>query len=593
MSEIDRAAAIVGYGALSAFGEGREALGLVEAGLPARTAIGVDEALASAGVQRPFGARIDARPQPTSRLDEEDPALGWLRRAWSALPLGALLAQGTSAPLRIGLALGTSSGAMRSAERLFERWIAAGGRDDGIDRALLDGARYGAPFDACRSWLPRPPTRSVHVLSACAASTLAIGIGARWIEADACDAVIAGGYDAATTFVGAGFSALGAITATPPPRPLSPHRDGMALGEGAGLLLLVKPALAATLPRPLGWIGGFGAACDAVHLTAPARDGRGAAAAARRALGRAAPDLVSLHGTSTAYNDCAEDAALRTVLGAAVGEVPVVASKSSLGHTLGAAGVLETLAALESMAMRLVPPTAGYGEQDPALAMRARATAEASNPRRLLKLSSAFGGTNAALRVDLDRPPPMRRARAGSRRVAEVEVSATVTAATLAAATALPRERLARLDESSLLTLWAASELARAVGEDALRGAGAVVASALCTMGWNARYHEPIARGEAARVEGRRFAYTTPNAAVGELAMAYGLTGPCLAVGGTADAAAQGRAVVADLLAAGDARAMLLIEVEPETRLGAAVLAAMRDAPAFGARASLWLAEPE
>jgi hypothetical protein len=247
---------------------------------------------------------------------------------------------------------------MRTAERLFERQPLDASDLDLADPALAEiarGATYFAPFDEAlaRVGLPRPATllRS-HVLTACSASTLAIGLGKRWLERGACDVAIVGGYDAVSVFVAAGFEALRATTASHP-RPFRVGRDGMSLGEGAGILVLVRePGPAPVLFR----IAGFGASTDAVHITAPDRTGGGLARAARAALDDAAwgaehIDLVSAHATATPFNDPMEARALREVLGAVdLEQWPVVQPlKAQIGHTLGAAGVLETMAAAAAL----------------------------------------------------------------------------------------------------------------------------------------------------------------------------------------------------------------------------------------------------
>ena len=579
-------AAIVAIGAVSPFGVGDDAWSNGPLGAPARLAIARDRALVDAGAKKPFAARA----VHLSRDDDGDRATSILLRTLAqiehALPAGA----------RLGVALGSSSGGMASAEALF----AARRKGETIPPALADAATYHAPFRALIARLRacgRAPTRTAHLLTACSASTLAMGIGTRWLDVGACDVVIAGGYDALTTFVAAGFEALGATTASPPPRPFRLGRDGMSLGEGCALFVLRRdlerdfefddaPALAR--------IVGFGASGDAVHLTAPDRTGGGLARSAVIALQRAnvAPssiDLVSVHGTSTAFNDPMEKKAIAIALGDHADVAAVHAAKASIGHTLGAAGALETALVVDAIRRELIPATAGEGTLDPEASTTARDRNEARKIGAALKLSAAFGGANAALVVvptssTLVSPAIVARA---VDVVAQVEVPAHVDLGELAQASGIARERLGRMDSVCHLALAAVSALALELSRERLRGAGVVLGSVLATIDVNAIYDDGLRRRGFAHAEGRRFAYTTPNAAAGECAIAFGLTGPNLAVGRGVDAAVEARELAHDLVACGDAEQVVVIDVDAEGPMTTMLAATLGLDVRFGARATL------
>ncbi|MGH7436691.1 MAG: beta-ketoacyl synthase N-terminal-like domain-containing protein, partial [Polyangiaceae bacterium] len=350
-------AAVIAFGAISALGKGRDAFDAGTPGQPARIAIGRDEELSSAGLAKPFAARAwpihgpgraagllgHALTECAGSLDRDRP--GWRAE-------------------RVGLVVGTSSGGMRAAERTFAE-LRSG--DPLTDPA---SSTYFGPVDAAARGLGVDLEPSMVVLGACASSALAIGLGLRWLERDACDVVLAGGFDEVTVFVAAGFEVLRATTAAPPPRPFRVGRDGMSLGEGAAILALARAARG----KAMAFVTGFGASCDAIHLLAPDRTGGGLARAARAALAEAGPgpiDLVSAHATATPFNDASESRAIATVLGESAGVAgpksdPVIHPfKAQIGHTLGAGSALELLVALDAMRRGVLPAAAGEGPKDP------------------------------------------------------------------------------------------------------------------------------------------------------------------------------------------------------------------------------------
>src|SRR6185503_15851456 len=184
-------------------------------------------------------------------------------------------------------------------------------------------------------------------------------------------------------------------------RPFDRTRAGLSLGEGAGAIVL-----SAHERESLGVeLVSSGASNDANHITGPCRDGSGLALAVQRALRRAGSprvDYVHLHGTGTEYNDAMECRALRSVFP----EPPAASgSKAQLGHTLGAAGVLESLVAIEALRRAHAPPNVGLRELDPELGLplvpSARPLPHASVA---LKLAAGFGGINSALVFSLEEP---------------------------------------------------------------------------------------------------------------------------------------------------------------------------------------------
>jgi len=536
---------IVAIAAKSPLGEGDAAWSLGAIGAPAATCVGEDPTLREAGMRKPFAARAALRR-------DRDPAVELLFGVW------AQLKEHVPRRAHVGLAIGTSSGGMAMSERFF-----AARREGTADKALADAATYHAPFRALAEKVAEhcEIARSTHPVTACSASTLAIGLAMGWLERGEVDYAIAGGYDALTVFVAAGFEALGATTGNPPPKPFRKARDGMSLGEGAGLFLLARPDASRV---PLARILGFGASGDAVHLTAPDRTGGGLGRAAQRALGAIDPttiDIVSVHGTSTAFNDPMESKAIAMALGRSIGEVDVHAGKASIGHTLGAAGVLESALMVDAVRRGVLPATAGDGELDEEVGACPRTENGAGRVRNVLKLSAAFGGANASLVIGTSGTPrEVHRHRV--REVARVEVDETDDLERISSISGVARDRLARMDGVCRLALQAVGALANEVGRDKLAGAGVVLGSVLATIDVNAVYDDNFRKKGAAFAEGRRFAYTTPNAAAGECAMAFALTGPNLAVSRGVDAKIEAREVARDLIIGGDAGRVVIVEVD-------------------------------
>ncbi len=551
-------AAIVAFSALSAFGRGNDAVFTGDVGDVARTEIKPDAELASAKLARPFCARAHV---PHTH---DDRATGILRAVFEDLSRALDEKDAAWRSKRVGLALATSSGGMRSAEELF-RALHAGHE---VTRDVAERATYFAPMQRVLGG-PVRFSPATLVLTACSASTLAVGIALGWLEQGACDLVIAGGFDAVSVFVASGFEALRATTARLPSRPFSVGRDGMALGEGAALVVLAPP----DVHGALGYVTGFGASGDAVHVTAPDRTGAGLARAGSLALGADAGDidLISAHGTATPFNDAAEWKAIAGLFGQRASEIVVHPFKAQVGHTLGAAGVLESLAALDAMRRGVQPASLISAPRDPETPARLLEHTERGGARAVLKLSAAFGGANAAL-VLRPTPGPAReskRAHAFMSKPAHVMGVPSIAEVSALGKTSL--ERLARADELVFLALAALGRLERALGVP-LAGAGIVAGQAYATVDVNDRYFQRVLeRGDARAAEPRRFPYTSPNAVAGECSVAFGLTGPNLAVGSGLHGGVEALAIGADLVRAGDAERMVVVAVDAPRRAARAI----------------------
>lgn len=556
--------AVVAWGAVSGLGRGVLALGRAREGEPCRAVVARDAELEAAGLARPFCARA---PAPSGGQGDRATALLEIALSDCAAALDEAL-PGWRAR-RVGLALGTSSGGMRSLEAALA--------PAGASPRWLEATYLGPVLAAARPLTFSPFSL---VLGACASSTLAVGIARAWLEAGRCDVALAGGFDAVGVFVASGFEALRATAGEGGPRPFRVGREGLSLGEGAAVLAMLRDD-DATASRAKGFVTGFGASCDAVHLTAPDRTGGGLARAAAQALaeaGRPRIELVSAHGTATEFNDAAEAKAITACAPGAL----VHAFKGAVGHTLGAAGALEALSALCALEGGVVPATAGDGPVEPGVSLLERATR--TEPRAALKLASAFGGANAALVLEARRRGAPRQARRPvfvSRASAVVGAdAAAIDTRALADRVGYPEDRIARGDGLVRVAMSAAAALRDAVG--GLAGAGIVTGLGLATLETNATYLARILAGGARRAEPRRFPFTTPNAAAGELAIAFGLTGPAFAVGGGPHGGLEALAVAADLVSARCADRVVVVTADeageatrrlaPASRTGAVAL---------------------
>jgi 3-oxoacyl-[acyl-carrier-protein] synthase II len=240
-------------------------------------------------------------------------------------------------------------------------------------------------------------------VTACAASTHAIGNAARLIAMGACDAVMTGGSEAAITPTGvAGFANMTALSGSGISRPYDVDRDGFVIAEGAVVLVLEEmEAARARGARIYGEVMGSASTADAHHITAPSPEGNGAVRAMELALddaGVAPTDVghINGHGTSTPLNDAAEAEAITKVFGAP--GPPVTSTKGVTGHALGAAGALEAAAVLLSIDRKLIPPTAGLVNVDPEISLDlVRGEARPWEPAPALSNSFGFGGHNGCL----------------------------------------------------------------------------------------------------------------------------------------------------------------------------------------------------
>jgi 3-oxoacyl-[acyl-carrier-protein] synthase II len=301
---------------------------------------------------------------------------------------------------RVGVMLGAGTADLLRNERFvftaIDRGVERGRRSD------LWNHFSNTPVDVIAGHFRLEGARSC-VVAACSSSTIAIGQALSAIRQGRVDVAVAGGTDALARLTFSGFNAL-RLMDPEPCRPFDRGRNGMSIGEGAGVLILEELDHARRRGAHIyGEIAGYSLACEAFHPTAPEPDGQTVAAMIGQALKDArcpidAVDHLNAHGTATPQNDRAEARGVRAVFGEDCRRVLVTSVKSMVGHCLGAAGAVEAAVTALSVDRGVVPPTVHFSEPDPDCDVEVVAnTAREHRIRCAVSTSLAFGGNDAAL----------------------------------------------------------------------------------------------------------------------------------------------------------------------------------------------------
>ncbi|MGD0206978.1 MAG: beta-ketoacyl-[acyl-carrier-protein] synthase family protein [Verrucomicrobiota bacterium] len=350
-----------------------------------KTAAEVDlpDALPPTGLSRRQLARLDRAGKMLLLAANE----AWQQGGWK--PAGNL-----------PLVLGTTAGGMSLGEDYFRQAVQSPGRHRRQPtraihyqpqvqaRMVLDALDFNGPITI--------------ISNACASGSNAIGHAWNLIRCGQAERALAGGYDALSLLVFAGFDALQALSPTVC-RPFDARRDGLALGEGAALVALETLEHAqrrkATI---LGELIGYGATIDRHHLTQPQPEGNAALAAMNLAcdaarLGPKDVDYINAHGTGTVLNDSAEASAISRWAGPRAATLPVSSTKASIGHLLGAAGAVEAVICLMALREQWLPAQAAFETPDPACNFPIVRQPRDAPVKVALSNSFGFGGVNATL----------------------------------------------------------------------------------------------------------------------------------------------------------------------------------------------------
>lgn len=309
-------------------------------------------------------------------------------------------------PYRVGVSLGSGIGSLQAVEREYKKLLDKGpGRVNPLLVPMMisnmAAGNVGIQFGL--------KGKNINVVTACATGTNCIGEAFRSIQYGEADVMAAGGTEASITPIGvAGFTALTALTTSEDPLrasiPFDKDRSGFVMGEGSGVVILeeLEHALARNA-KIYAEVAGYGATCDAYHITSPAEDGSGAARAMVNAMEDAKitaeqVDYVNAHGTSTHHNDLFETLAIKLALGSHAKKVQINSTKSMIGHLLGAAGGVEFIACVKSIEDGFVHATAGLIEEGEGCDLNyTKGEGVSCKVNYAISNSLGFGGHNASI----------------------------------------------------------------------------------------------------------------------------------------------------------------------------------------------------
>lgn len=384
---------ITHYTATTALGRGREAqlealrtgrsglrrndFGPLHQGAPLPTWIG-----------RVAGLEDAPLPAAFARWDCRNNRLAWLALNQDGMFEAAAALRARHGAARVALVVGTSTSSIGATEEAYAR-LQDGAFPPDLQRPEVHTPHSLGGFLQALTGFAGP---CVTVATACSSSAKVFAQAARLIHAGVVDAALVGGVDTLCGSVLYGFNALGLVSANPC-MPFDARRDGLSLGEAGGFAILEKNAAAPLV------LAGFGESSDAHHMSAPHPEGLGASLAMRDALARggieaAAVGYLNLHGTSTPANDRVEALAVKALF---PDSLHASSSKGWTGHTLGAAGIVESVIALLALEHGFLPGTLGSEQPDPACGGQIRFAAAERNIDYAMNNSFGFGGNNCSL----------------------------------------------------------------------------------------------------------------------------------------------------------------------------------------------------
>lgn len=301
---------------------------------------------------------------------------------------------------RCGVCLGTTLGGTILAGKYYKKLFATSKH---FVSYLLDYPLYSAGTRICVNYGLLGP--NIVTSTACSSANVAMGCAFDLIRFAEADIVITGGFDTMAELTCAGFGVLRNVS-TSLCRPFDKNREGLILGEGAGILIFEELEHAKGRNAPIfAEILSYSVSSDAYHMTAPDISGKGPAASMSLALESAMIsyekiDYINAHGTGTLYNDLIETIAIKKVFKDYAYEIPISSTKSMIGHTLGACGANELIATILAINYNFVPPTINYETPDPKCDLDY--VPNASRDKRVnfaMSNTFGFGGNNCSIVV--------------------------------------------------------------------------------------------------------------------------------------------------------------------------------------------------
>lgn len=393
--------AITGMGIVTCYGIGTSATwGKILAGEPGIRPITLFDTSDYRVTRAGEFTDLPVAPWRRFRATRMDRASNLLHHALAGALGGLDMPATATVPVPPLVALGTTLGGMTSGEQYHGMYLRKG---PALARpSLVVGHLAQAQVLQIMDEFSLPGVPRIF-LNACTSSANAIGHAFRAVRGGRAQVALCGGYDALCVFGFTGFHSLQALT-TDVCRPFDRSRDGLSIGEGAGILLLESWDRAQARGAPiLGEIVGYGESTDAFHMTRPEPEGCMAALAIQAAvrdagISAAEVDYVNAHGTGTPFNDRSETAALVAAMGERAYTIPVSSTKAMIGHLLGGAGAAEAILTVLALRDAWLPPNGNYQTPDPDCALRI--VRQAERPTRMryaLSNSFGFGGANATL----------------------------------------------------------------------------------------------------------------------------------------------------------------------------------------------------
>ncbi|GAB3346448.1 beta-ketoacyl-[acyl-carrier-protein] synthase family protein [Lysobacter tyrosinilyticus] len=388
--------AIRAYTATTALGRGRDAQlqalreprgGLRRNDLPV---LAPGQAPLECWIGRVEGLEDAALPSALAEWECRNNRLAWLALQQDGLREAIAEAAARHGAERVAVVIGTSTASIGSTEDGYAR-LDHGAMPADLQRSIVHSPHSPGSFVQAATGLRGP---CVTVATACSSSAKVFAQAARLIEADLCDAALVGGIDTLCGSVLFGFNSL-QLVSTEPCKPFDAARNGLSLGEAGGYALLERASDAATELQ----LRGYGESSDAHHMSTPHPQGLGAQLAMRDALARAGltPDAVgylNLHGTATQANDAVEALAVAALF---PDTLHASSTKGWTGHTLGAAGIVESVFALLALEHGELPGILNSITPDPACGPQIRFDAAQREIGYAMNNSFGFGGNNCSL----------------------------------------------------------------------------------------------------------------------------------------------------------------------------------------------------